>query len=203
MSSDKNLEDKLFLVAIPRGELLSVASSIQSKLNELYDIYNSKLPPLHVTIDHLTVPDTDDYNRAVQIITEVCDKRAPFDLNVKGFSFFGPPHKSINLYVEKTTQLHDLSFEIHNKLDQEGLSSRPFYNEWEFHISLINTTFALREWTDKEFAQAKELVKEWNLNMSCTVEWLELWRPKFQPHLEIEEFFSLNGEVKSHSKTEE
>ncbi|ACB85438.1 2'-5' RNA ligase family protein [Natranaerobius thermophilus] len=186
-----SMENKLFLVAIPRGRLLSVASSIQRKLNEIFDIYDEKLPPLHVTIDHLTINNQDEYDKAVQIIENICHSKPPFNLQVNGFSFFGPPHKSINLYVEKTTQLQDLSLEIHEALEQEGLSSRPIYNEWEYHISLINTTFALREWSETEFTKAKELVKEWNVNMSCKVEWLELWKPKFQPHLEIEEFFTL------------
>ncbi|OWZ83306.1 2'-5' RNA ligase family protein [Natranaerobius trueperi] len=189
-----SIENKLFLVAIPRGRLLKVAQSIQEKLNQKFNIYTSKLPPLHVTIDHISIDDKYKYDKAIKIIKKECDNKNPFELFVKGFSFFDPPYKSINLYVEKTDCLQKLSQGIHTKLKEEGLSSRPFPEEWEFHISLINTTFASREWTDEEFYKAKEIVKEWNINMKCTIEWLELWKPKYEPHLEIEDFFELKGD---------
>ena len=189
------VDNKLFLVAIPRGKMLSVAQAIQTKLNEKYNIYDpNKLPPLHVTIDHITVHDEQEYSKAVKIISDICKKKAPFELTVNGFSFFETPHKSINLYVEKTQCLQDLSIGIHESLKKEGLSSRPFYHDWEFHISLINTVFSAHDWSKEVFLQAKELVQEWKVDLTCQVEWLELWKPKYQPQLEIEEFFKLSGE---------
>ncbi len=188
------LKNKLFLVAIPSGKLLYEAQSIQAKLNDKYKLYNPfHLPPLHVTIDHLSIEDEEDYYKATQIIQKICDKTPAFNLSVNGFSFFYTPHKSINLYVEKTTKLKNLAGEIHTILNREKLSNRPDYTEWEFHISLINTVFASRDWSDEEFSQALEYVKQWDLNLNCRIEWLELWKPQYKPQLIIEEFFPLKG----------
>jgi len=188
-----NLEEKRFLVAIPKGKLLSVAEAIQIELNNKFSIYDSKLPPLHVTIEHIRVTRDEDLKEAANIIDGVCERHAPFELRINGFSFFGPPYKSINLHVEKTNALARISREIHKHLQQKGLSSRPFREEWEFHISLINTVFANREWTEAEFKDAKELVMKWHVNMTSQVEYLELWRPKFKPNLEVDRVFLLRG----------
>ena len=186
--------DKLFLVAIPSGKLLSVAQSIQAKLNEKYRLYSPlNIPPLHVTIDHLLIGSEDDYNLATELIQRVCDKTPVFDLTVKGFSFFHYPHKSINLYVEKTMKLKELADEIHTLLDEAGLSTRPHYAQWEFHISLLNTVFASRTWCEEEFIEAQNYVKNWGLDLTCKIEWLELWKPKYEPQLIIEDFFPLKG----------
>ncbi len=193
--SKESLEDALFLVAIPRGKLLKTSRQLQEKLNERFDLYRDKLPPLHLTIERLKIKTDLEYRKAVEIIDSVCDLTEPFEVNVDGFSFFGPPYKSINLKVSATEPIKELSQRMNEQLRFEGLTDRNFDQDWEFHISLVNMVFADREWCAEEYLEAKEIVGNWKLNLTCKVEWLELWKPQYNPRLIIEDFFPLRNKV--------
>ena len=191
----QDLNDMLFLVAIPRGKLLKTSRQLQEKLNNKFQLYRDKLPPLHVTIERLNIDDEEKYVKAVNIIDSVCDLTEPFEVTVNGFSFFEPPYKSINLNVSTTDPIKRLSENLNAELLREGFTDRKFDENWHFHISLVNMVFADREWSDVEFEEAKAMMQNWKLNLTCKVEWLELWRPQFNPRLVIEDFFPLGNKV--------
>lgn len=187
----QEFKDLLFLVALPRGKLLKTSRQLQGKLNEKYNLYRDKLPPLHVTIERLKIEDEAEYLKAVGIIDSICELTEPFEVKVDGFSFFDSPYKSINLKVSSTQSLKELSEQLNIELKKEGFTDRIFDENWEFHISLISMVFADREWSSEEFEEAKRMTKGWKLNLSFKVEWLELWRPQYNPRLVIEDFFPL------------
>lgn len=191
----EDLKNRLFLVAIPRGKLSKIAGQLQDKLNSRFDLYRSKLPPLHVTVESLNIVNEKDFEKAVKTIKTICENTSPFEVHVDGFSFFGLPYKSINLNVVPTSSLTNLSRELNKELKKEGLSDREFDENWKFHISLINMVFADREWDESEFQKAREIVEKWEIDLTCQVEWLELWRPQYNPRLVIEDFFPLKGQI--------
>jgi len=59
----------------------------------------------------------------------------------------------------------------------QGFNVRKHIENWNLHISLANTTFADREWSNNEYLSACNLAKEENFSKTITVDAVELWKP--------------------------
>ncbi len=173
-------ENSYYLVALPRGEVLGWASRLQQEIAERYGIYEKPYPPVHLTLGILYPDNQADLDKAVALLNIILAKKKAFSIKVKGSSCFAPPFKSLNLSVESTPELESITREIYLRMKSNNIEANPM-EDWDFHISLVNTIFARREWTVEEFYEACYLLEIMPLNLDCKITKLQLWSPRFPP----------------------
>ncbi len=185
------MEDRLFLVFRPTAIVLDEAERMQRELADRYHLYDGPLPPVHVTICSFVPSGDHPLLETVALIHEVCRKRQPFEVKIKGFSFFPEPYLSINLAVEELPSIRELAGEIRSVLATQEIEVPPPPPAWQPHMSLVNNVFADHPWGRKEFDEVKERLSRCDYQASWTVTRLELWRPRYEPHLAIVATFPL------------
>ena len=97
---------------------------------------------------------------------------------IDGVSCFGPPYKSVNIHVCSTPYLQQFSQSIHQAAAQAGMDYENFGGQWQYHISLANSAFAKREWTDAEYCLACNILKRMDFNAHFQIEQMQLWYPR-------------------------
>lgn len=170
---------KYYLVAIPEGEIADRAKALQKELSTLYGIYREPYPPLHITVGVITFPARELYSIQTKLQNTVIPY-LPLKLSTLGESCFPDPHKSINLSIERTGELVELSSKVIALVNEAGFSADSFEN-WDYHISLVNCNYATREWTEEEYEEACRRLRRERLVLTGAARRLELWDPAFPP----------------------
>lgn len=165
--------------------------SLRSKVNQEFQLYGDKEPPLHMTIETIRPSNDQDLRKATEIISNCCSKLGAIKLEVEGFYFFPQPHKAITLAVKNKGKLKTLSEKLYREFDKHKISHREFKKDWKLHISLAGTFGAVREWSEEEYHSAINFIKEFPADEFCEVEQLELWLPQFDPYLVVQQTFTL------------
>ena len=173
--------DKYYLVAIPEDQVLERARELQREFSRRYRVYDHNFPPLHVTLGILYISHGHNgWKDAVKLLSPLLHRQLPFRLTVKGTNCFPPPYKSVNLKVASTKKLRHISREIIKTLQPAGIKCQPMEG-WDYHISLVNTVFAARQWTEEEYLEACELLGKEKVHLACRVRHIQLWLPEFPP----------------------
>jgi len=172
--------DKYYLAALPEERVLETALNLQQKFSKKYRVYQEPFPPLHVTVGILYIPREQGLKEAVNLLEPILTPQLPFRLSVKGTSCFPPPYKSVNLQVTSSRKLRRLSRQAMKALEPAGIQCHPM-EAWDYHISLVNTVFAAREWTEEEYLEACRLLREKKIRLACQVRRIQLWSPEFPP----------------------
>ena len=175
-----NAYDSYYLVALPRGEVLEWATRFQQEIADRYGIYEKPYPPIHMTMGVLFPNKNSELQRAVSILHGVLGQRSPFSIQIEGSSCFAPPYKSLNLSVAHTPELLSVARDVYDHLHDQGIEAKNMHN-WDFHISLVNTVFARREWSIEEFYEACYLLENRPIDLKCDIQKLQLWSPHFPP----------------------
>lgn len=181
--------EKYYLVALPEDRILKRALKLQKEFSIRYRVYEDPFPPLHVTIGILYIPHGRELAAATTLLKPLLRRYLPFRLTVRGSSCFPPPYKSVNLKVTSSRKLRHMSRQVIKTLQPSGVKGHPM-DHWDYHISLVNTVFAVREWTEAEYLEACEILSRENLHLSCQVRHIQLWHPEFPP-LEVLADFSI------------
>jgi len=150
--------------------------SVQKALCEKYNLFRpeSNLPKLHITLEIITDPNLYDLDISLKNIIKDYTK---FEFKLNGVICFDPPYKSVNLNIKNKGTIYELSKNINSNLNLQGFNVRKHIEDWNLHISLANTTFADREWSNNEYTSACNLAKEENFSKTITVDAVELWKP--------------------------
>ncbi len=180
---------KYYLVALPEKKVLKRGLELQSEFSSRYGVYERPFPPLHMTLGIIYIQNQEEIQQVLTLLHPLLTSFLPFKLTVEGVSCFPPPYKSVNLRVRPTKKLRHMSKTIHRRLASFNISAHPM-KEWDYHISLVNTVFANREWTEKEFSEACKTLVEIDLRLACFVKTIELWNPEFPPLNVIDRFTS-------------
>lgn len=189
------LDPRMFLVIVPSGLLFEKARMLQQALSDRYQLYAGKLPPLHVTVEHLAPKRRPDFEEAFLAIRGVTARTRPFEVVANGFCAFPAPYRAINVHIEKTPELVGLSTGVNQALKASGISVRDSLDDWIFHLNLVSNTYATRRWSQEEFEEAFEWTRKHHyLHERCRVEAVELWYPEFEPELKVAGKFLLMGE---------
>ena len=170
---------KYYLVAIPEGKIAEKGEALQKEFSALYRIYCEPYPPLHITVAVLSFP----LEALAQIETNLAEaikSRLPLKLLTLGESCFPDPYKSINLSIERSRELVNLSTRVIELITDAGFIAESF-DGWDYHISLVNRNYAAREWTEAEFEDACRRLRKERLVLTGTAHRLELWDPQFPP----------------------
>ncbi len=150
--------------------------SMQKRICKSYNLYSSDddLPVLHITLETIDNPNLPDLHVSLKHILKDYTK---FQVDINGVICFDPPYKSVNLNIKNKGTIYELSKKINYVLKSQGFKVREDIEEWNLHISLANTNFADREWSDNEYLTACSLAKDENFSETITMHAIELWRP--------------------------
>lgn len=150
--------------------------SMQKKLCVKYNLFNSdnNLPKLHITLETINNPNLQDLDISLTHILKDYNK---FQVDINGVICFDPPYKSVNLNIKNSGTIYDLSKNINIILKSQGFNVREEIEKWNLHISLANTNFADREWSDNEYLTACNLAKHEGFTQTITLNAIELWKP--------------------------
>lgn len=165
-----------YLVGLFDCDSYKYVESLQKTLCEKYSLYSSgtDLPMLHITLEIITDPNLYDLDLT---LTNILADYTEFQVELNGVICFDPPFKSVNLNIDNKGTIYELSKKINSILNTQGFNVRENIKNWNLHISLANTTFADREWSDSEYLAACNLAKDENLLKTITVHCVELWKP--------------------------
>lgn len=172
--------NKIYLVALPEEPVLGRALELQEYFSNKYQVYEAPLPPLHVTMAILYANHPGSLSAAINSLNPLLPSFLPFSLTVRGCSCFPPPYKSLNLKVVPSKKLRHVSLQAIRTLETAGIQCHSM-DHWDYHISLVNPVFALREWEEKEYLEACRLLKKESIDLTCRVRRLQLWDPQFPP----------------------
>ncbi|MGH4140546.1 2'-5' RNA ligase family protein [Clostridium sp.] len=150
--------------------------SLQKSICEKYSLYNptTDLPKLHITLEIITDPDLQNLDDCLK---KILLDYVEFEVELNGVICFAPPYKSVNLNIENKGTVYELSKNLNSILNSQGFVVREHIENWNLHISLANTNFADREWSDSEYLSACSLAKDENFSKTIRVNSIELWKP--------------------------
>lgn len=150
--------------------------SMQKAICEKYNLYksDSNLPMLHITLEIVTNPNLYDLDITLKNILKDYTK---FEVQLNGVICFAPPYKSVNLNISNKGTIYQLSKNINSILNSHGFKVRDNIETWNLHISLANTNFADREWSNSEYLAACNLAKDEKFSRTITIDTVELWKP--------------------------
>lgn len=165
-----------YLVGLFDSDSYKYVESLQKTLCEKYNLYNSgtKLPMLHITLEIITDPHLVDLDISLK---NILVDYTQFQVELNGVICFEPPFKSVNLNINNSGTIYELSKKINSVLNMQGFNVREHIENWNLHISLANTTFADREWSDSEYLAACNIAKDEKFSKTITVHSVELWKP--------------------------
>lgn len=163
-----------YLVALLDKDSYNCFEKIQKSLSLKYDLYD-ELPVLHITME--VIQDPQDLDKLRKTIRDILTNYNEFYLYVNGTSCFKAPYKSVNLKVENDKIFKELIYKINHLLKNEGFKVRDNIDNWDLHISLANSNFSKRQWTDEEFTEACSLLSKGNIFRKIHISAIQLWCP--------------------------
>ncbi|MEY8000817.1 2'-5' RNA ligase family protein [Clostridium sp. Mt-5] len=164
---------KYYLVALFDRDSYSYIEHIQKNICRKYRLYRN-MPVLHITLEVVENPDVDKFDK---IVSEIIKPYKKFKVEINGAICFEPPYKSVNLRIENKGYIIRLARQINEKLKLYKFDVRKDINNWDLHISLANTNYAMREWSSKEYSAACESVKREEVHKMARIDRIALWKP--------------------------
>ena len=165
-----------YLVGLFDESSYEYIQSMQKSLCSKYNLYkaDTSLPKLHITLETITNPSIADLDDSLKNILKDYTK---FEVKLNGIICFDPPFKSVNLNIDNKGTIYELSKSINSILNSTGFAVREHIENWNLHISLANTIFADREWSNNEYLTACNLAKDEDFTRTIIINSVELWKP--------------------------
>ncbi|MBC2580917.1 2'-5' RNA ligase family protein [Clostridium sp. DJ247] len=164
---------KYYLVALFDKESYSYIENIQRNICRKYKIYKN-IPVLHITLEVIGDPDVD---KLTKVVSDMLKPYKKFKTEINGAICFDPPYKSVNLKIENKGYIIRLARQLNETLKLHGFEVRSNIDDWDLHVALANTNYAIREWSSKEYVAACESAKKENIHKMAKIDRIELWKP--------------------------
>ncbi|GAA0745366.1 2'-5' RNA ligase family protein [Clostridium oceanicum] len=164
---------KYYLVALLNKDDYIRIEKIQRSISRKYKIYK-RLPMLHITLEVLEDPDMDKLEKVIKKILSPYKK---FKVEINGAICFEPPYKSVNLNVTNQGYIKRIIRNINDTLKLHGFRVRHNIDKWDLHMSLANTNYATRNWSNKEYVTACSNLKKDRVYDMVKIDKIELWKP--------------------------
>ncbi|WP_027340631.1 2'-5' RNA ligase family protein [Halonatronum saccharophilum] len=178
MIKKANLDKELFIVLTLDDEGIRPALNIQKKIIENYNLYEDEpYPQLHITLDRIY---KDSLEEAKEIIELIVSKSPKIDVQINNFKCFFVKDKFLVLDVAKTPSLNQLATKIHQKLIDKGVSSIEKYEEWDFHMTILNNRFSQNPMPNKDYEKLCLALDGVPKKLSTKAKALEIWRPSLR-----------------------
>lgn len=164
---------RYYLVALFDNDSYKEIEEMQKNVGKKYKLYKS-LPMLHITLEIVGDP---DINKLDEVLTKILKPYKRFKVEISDVICFDEPYKSVNLKIENKGYISRLARVINDTLKLHGFDVRDTIQDWDLHVSLANTNFAVREWSKNEYATACSKAKKLGYYKLATIEKVELWKP--------------------------
>lgn len=176
MVKPANLEKELFIVLIPGGEVKKQADKIQKIIADNYNIYDKmSRPELHVTLDRIKKTGIKTSINYIETILNSWDEKV--NVALKGFNCF---HQKNNRYlvlkIRPTKTMIKLGRRIHSGLDNLNLSTIKDYEEWRYHITIVNNLLINKEIAKYDFSNLCELIDGQEKTLISPADRIEIWQ---------------------------
>jgi hypothetical protein len=164
---------KYYLVATFDNESYRAMETIQKDICKKYKLYKNN-PTLHITLETVEDPNID---KLTAVINDILKPYKKFKVETSGIICFDPPYKSVNLKIENKGYIIRLARTLNETLKLHGFNVRENIENWDLHVSLANTNYAVREWTSREYVAACNNAKKDGFYRLAKIEKIELWKP--------------------------
>ncbi|MGM0409795.1 MAG: 2'-5' RNA ligase [Bacillota bacterium] len=192
MIKPASLEDELFVVFTLGGKVFRLAKRIQKMIAEHYDLYdNEEYPVLHLTIDRIK---KDKFQKAVEVLDEVVNELEDINIYIEEIDCFKEEidspkdengNKLLLLDVKNTISLQKSAKKIHDSLAEKNISTIDNYEQWNFHITLVNNNFASNPISEKDFSELCYLFEDLKVPFNSFASTLEIWKASLDPDKRI------------------
>lgn len=181
-----------YLVALLDPNSYKKIEVLQKELCLRYKLFesNEALPKLHITLETIEDPNLDLLNAAIKNIIR---DYSPIETFCEGVICFDPPYKSVNLKISQEGMLKDLSYLLNKTLRDLGFIVRENIENYKLHISLANTYFSKKQWTDMEYNIACTYAKNMCYHMKINIVELQLWKPINDENEMVSHIYPLNN----------
>lgn len=163
---------KYYLVALFDSESYAHMETMQKKICQKYKIYKN-VPTLHITLETIEDPDMDKLNK---VLGDILKPYKRFKVETNGVICCEPPYKSIKLKIESKGYIVRLARKINDTLRTNGFNVRENTDNWDLHVSLANTNYAVKEGSAREYVAASEETKKQGIYELPKIDRIELWK---------------------------
>lgn len=163
---------KYYLVALFDAESYSDVEGIQKNICQKYRLHKN-VHTLHITLEIIEDPDID---KLTKVMGDILKPYKKFKVETNGLISFEPSYKSINLKIEGKGYIIRLARTINDTLKLHGFNVRENLTNFDLHVSLANTNYAVKEWTGKEYVAASSNSKQNGFYKLVKVNRIELWK---------------------------
>jgi hypothetical protein len=165
-----------YLVAILDSESYTKLELIQRDICTKYNLFApyEKLPTLHITLETMDGPDLSLLDKSIR---EVLENYSSFETACNGVICFEPPFKSVNLSILQGGVIESLSHDLNSYLKEKGFKVRDNLSHYKLHVSLANSFFSKKNWTDLEYEDACLFAQISSCNIKIKINELQLWKP--------------------------
>ncbi len=172
--------EELYIVLIPDKEQIESVIKLQKAVSDYYKMYKDDLyPQLHITIDRI---EEKDLQRAEKIIDNVVKISGPVKLNFDKFScFYLADDRHFVLKITGSDSLTAFAQNIHQRLEKENISTVDNYEDWIFHITLVNNKFADNPIPLNKFDDLCIFIEGQKQSSEAYAHRLEIWYPTLDP----------------------
>lgn len=164
---------RYYLVALFDNDSYKEIEDFQKSIGKKYKLYKN-LPTLHITLEVVGDPNIDKLD---EIISKILKPYKRFKVEINDVICFDEPYKSVNLKIENKGYIGRLARVINDTLKLHGFTVRDSIQDWDLHVSLANTNFAVREWSKNEYTAACNKAKSLSFYKLATIDRIELWKP--------------------------
>lgn len=164
---------KYYIVALFDIQSYKQMETIQKKLCQKYKLYKN-IPMLHITLETVDDPDME---KLTKVIGDMIKPYKKFKVESSGVVCFDPPYKSVNLKIENKGYIYRLMRQFNDTLKLHGFHVRQNIDQWDLHVSLANSNYAIREWSGNEYVAACDSAKKSESYRVAKIDRIEIWKP--------------------------
>ena len=182
MIKPASLEEEYFVVLTLKGKVLRLGKRIQKMLAEHYKIYNGdNYPVLHLTIDRI---DKNKLKEADKTLKDIVKDFKAIQIRIDELNCMkiSQDNNLLVIDVEDTKSLLNSAKIIHQNLYKKNISTIDNYKDWNFHITIINNSFAVNPISEEDFSDICYLLEDFTVPYTSYANNLEIWQASLDPN---------------------
>mgnify|MGYP006291568401 CR=1 FL=1 len=181
MIKPASFKDELFVVLTLQGQVKNTARRLQKVIADHYDLFaTEEYPQLHITIDRIK---KNKVSQAREIILKIVQNSPPVKVKINNLDCLeaSENNRFLVLDVEKTDSLLTLAYKLHKELSNKGISTISNYDDWKFHITIVNNLFSNNPIPEDDFRDLCLFIEGADTSSSSLADRIEIWRPVLDP----------------------
>lgn len=179
MIKPAKLDEENFVVLIPDLKAIQKVTNLRQFIANHYNLYHENYSPeLHLTINRINKTSS---NQATKLLKKIVTNTEAFKICISNFECIQFNNTFLTVNVDRTEPLINFTKQVHHKLKTEEISTIETYEEWNYHITLINNNFAQRPMPEEELNKLCSIVNKKANPTKTKVKRLEIWKPTLDP----------------------